>query len=277
LASKKGKQTREREETAPTPSRADRNPGKLNFAPLDKNSFTPMYFQIQTQLLKMIHSRQLLPGDLLPGEEDLTHIYGVSRMTSRQALLGLTNQGYAYRERGRGTFVSQPKVEKDVAHLLGFSAEMRALGLKPSSRVLTCDVVAAPPEIAGRLNIEPGAKTMHLCRVRSADGVPVVIEEVYLSQKQFSGIEKIDFSRRSLYQTLRDDYGVRIRGADEVIEARSASSREADLLEISPRQSLLVISRTLLNAEGKPIEAGLSVYRGDRYRAVIHIQATKTV
>lgn len=250
------------------------NTGRPIFEPLDKGSFTPMYFQIQTQLLNQIKSGQLRAGDALPGEEELTRIYGVSRMTSRQALQALTSQGFAYRQKGRGTFVLQPKVEKDIAHLLGFSAEMRVLGLKASSRVLKTASEPAPPEIAAQLGIGPGSPAFHLHRLRSADGVPVAIEEVWLSQEQFPGIEKIDFVRRSLYETLRERYGIRVGSADEVIEARLASRSEAELLEIATKSSLLVISRTLLSIDGKPVETGISLYRGDRYRAVLRIPAT---
>lgn len=247
---------------------------KLTFSPLDKNSFTPLYFQIQTQLLLHIESGRLRPGDSLPGEEELTRIYGVSRMTCRQALQSLKNQGFANREKGRGTFVIQPKVEKDIAHLLGFSAEMEALGMKASSKVLGIATLSATPEIASKLAIEPGSPVVHIQRQRFANGEPVLAEEVWLSQQQYPGIEKLDFSRRSLYETLRERYGVRIGSADEVIEARSANRHEAALLGIAPRSSLLVISRTLLNVEGRPVETGISSYRGDRYRAVLRIPAT---
>lgn len=260
----------------PRPSAAaeTHSPGKFLSEPLDKDSFTPMYFQIQTQLLNQIKSGHLRPGDALPGEEELTRIYGVSRMTSRQALQALTAQGLAYRQKGRGTFVLQPKVEKDIAHLLGFSAEMRTLGFKVSSRVLEKGSTAAPPEIALRLRIEPGVAALHLRRLRLVDAEPVAIEDVWLSQKQFPGIEKIDFGRSSLYETLRERYGVRVGSADEVIEARLANKQEAELLAIAPKSSLLVISRTLLSMDGKPVEAGLSIYRGDRYRAVLRVPAT---
>lgn len=248
--------------------------GQMTYEPLDKSSFTPMYFQIQTQLLERIKSGQLRPGDALPGEEELTRIYGVSRMTSRQALQGLTSLGFAYRQKGRGTFVRQAKVEKDIAHLLGFSTEMRTLGMKPSSRVLEMACKPAPPETAERLGIAAGAPAFHLSRLRFADGAPVAIEDVWLSPEQLPGIEKLDFNRASLYETLRERYGVRVGAADEVIETRPATRQEATLLDIAPKSCLLVISRVLLSTAGKPIEAGVSLYRGDRYRAVLRIPAT---
>ncbi|PYX82209.1 MAG: GntR family transcriptional regulator [Acidobacteria bacterium] len=244
------------------------------FAPLDKSSFTPMYFQIQTQLLKMIQSGRLRPGDALPSEDELSRACAVSRMTARHALQALKTQGFASRHKGQGTFVSQPKVEKDIMHLAGFTAEMRALGLQPSSRVLSADMIPAPAEVASGLRIEIGSPVFHLRRLRCADGVPVAIEEVWLSREQFPGLDKIDFASASLYQTLRERYGIRVTRADEILEARSATRQQAELLEIPRHASLLAITRTLWSVEGKPVETAHSVYRGDRYRAVLAIPAT---
>lgn len=248
---------------------------KLDFEPLDKSSFTPMYFQIQAQLLKMIQSGQLRPGDALPSEEELSRIYGVSRMTSRQALQVLRGKGFVSRQKGQGSFVSQPRVEKDIAHLCGFTAEMRALGITAASKVLEKGVSPATAETAARLGIAEDAPVFRLLRLRLADRLPIAIEEIRLPHSRFPGVEKLDFSRLSLYQTLRDRYEIRVSRADEILEARSATRREADLLEVQMRSSLLSISRTLWSTDGLPVETADSVYRGDRYRAVLRIPATE--
>ena len=224
--------------------------------------------------MKQIRSGDLQVGDMLPGEEDLCRLYGVSRMTARQSLQALKHHGLIRSEKGRGTFVVQPKVEKKITHLSGFSAEMRSLGMKPSSRILEQATKAASPEIALRLGVSPGLPLLELHRLRLADALPLAIEQVWLSLAEFPGIEKIDFTRNSLYETLRERYGIQIGSADEIIEARAPTNREAKLLEISPRQSLLVISRTIRTVQGKPVEESLSLYRGDRYRAVLNIPAT---
>jgi GntR family transcriptional regulator len=247
---------------------------KLHFEPLDKNSFTPMYFQIQSHLLKMIQSGELHPGDSVPSEEELARVYGVSRMTSRQALQSLKSQGYAAGQKGRGTFVTQPKVEKDIAHLAGFSAEMRSLGMRASSRVLEASCAAADAETAARLQIALNAPIFKLVRLRYADEVPVAIEEGCLSRDRFPQIESIDFRSASLYQTVRERYGVAIDSADEILEARAANRKESELLEIPARSCLLMISRILRSADGKPIESARSLYRGDRYRAVLKVFAS---
>ena len=242
---------------------------KLSIVPLDKYSLTPLYFQIQAQLLHMIRARELAAGEMLPGEEELMRLYGVSRVAARQALQGLTTQGYAYRQRGRGIFVSQPRVEEDITDLLGFTEEMRALGMATSSRLLSSETVAAPLNVSTRLGIAAGAPAFHLHRLRSAAGVPVALQDVWLPKHRFPGLEKLNFVRRSLYETLRHKYGVRIGAVDEVIEARPANKHEAALLEIPLHASLLVIRHTLLTVEGVPVETGISLYRADRYRAVL--------
>ncbi len=254
----------------------DREARNLHFEPLDKTSFTPLYFQIQTNLLKMIKSGELRAGDPVPSEEELSRVYGVSRMTTRQALQSLKNQGYATGQKGRGTFVTQPKVEKDIAHLSGFTAEMRTLGMRASSRVLEAVSAAADDDVATQLQVLPGAPIFRLVRLRFADGMPMAIEEGSLSRERFPGIETVDFRNASLYQTLRERYGVTINSADEILEARAANRKESELLEIPPRSSLLVISRILRSADGKPIEAARSLYRGDRYRAVLKVFASVT-
>jgi GntR family transcriptional regulator len=249
-------------------------PRRWDFAPLDKKSFVPMYYQIQSQLLQMIQTGKLRPGDALPSEDELRRACGVSRMTARHALQALESQGLALRHKGQGSFVSQPRVEKDIMHLSGFTAEMRALGLKPSSRVLNAETVLTTAEVASRLQIPIGSPGFYLRRLRCADGLPVAIEEVWLAREQFPGIDKLDFASISLYQTLRERYGIRVSRADEIIEARSANRQQAELLELPRNASLLAITRTLWSIDGKPVETAQSVYRGDRYRAVLAIPAT---
>jgi GntR family transcriptional regulator len=255
------------------PASAESHESKWKFEPLDKASFTPMYVQIQNRLLALIQAGDLRPGDSLPSEEQLSRVFGVSRMTSRQALQTLKNQGLASRNKGQGTFVNQPRVEKDIAHLCGFTIEMRSLGMKAASRVLKSGIIPAPDEIAARLSIEVSDPIFRLRRLRLADGLPLAIEEIHLPGGRFPGIERLNFAELSLYKTIRERYGVRFSRVDEILEARSANKQEAELLDIKPRSSLLIISRTLWSVEGTAVETAHSIYRGDRYRAVVRIPA----
>lgn len=253
--------------------RAGRTISTVQFEPLDKSSYVPMYAQIQTQLQTLIRNGRLKTGDTLPSEEELSRVFGVSRMTARQALQTLRNLGLAERHKGLGTFVTQPKVEKDIAQVFGFTAEMKALGMKPSSCLLQAEVREADEKAAQSLAIQMGAPVFVLRRLRYADGLPMAIEESTLSLDRFPEIDKIDFQQVSLYETLRQRYGVKFFLADEVLEAHLSGRDEARMLELPAYSCLLVISRVLWNMENEPVEMARSLYRGDHYRAVLRIPA----
>jgi GntR family transcriptional regulator len=119
--------------------------------PLDKNGFIPLYFQIQRALMEKIQSGELSEGDPLASEEELSRAYQVSRMTARQALHGLKTRGYAFSEKGRGTFVSRPKLEKNILHLQGFTEDMRQRGMKPSSQLLEQVVISVTEDLMEKL------------------------------------------------------------------------------------------------------------------------------
>jgi len=242
--------------------------------PLDKNGFIPLYYQIQRALMEKIQSGSLAEGDPLASEEELSRIYQVSRMTARQALHGLKANGYAYSEKGRGTFVTRPKLEKNIMHLHGFTEDMRQRGMKATSKLLEQSVIEANDEMGEKLKLSAGGDIMRLRRLRMADGIPMAIEESHIPLRQFPGLERVDFARNSLYATLRERYGVRVGYADEMIEALAATREEAELLTIPRNASILSITRVILTMQEVPIEAACSRYRGDRYRALIRVPMT---
>jgi GntR family transcriptional regulator len=253
---------------------ANNSPQEDIVQPLDKNGFIPLYYQIQRALMEKIQSGVLSVGDPLASEEELSRTYQVSRMTARQALHGLKANGYAFSEKGRGTFVTRPKLEKNIMHLQGFTEDMRQRGMKASSKLLEQSVITGNDELREKLKLTPADQIMRLRRLRLADGIPMAIEESHVPLRQFPGLERIDFGRTSLYATLRERYGVRIGYADETIEALPATREESEMLTIPSKASILSISRIILTAQETPIESACSRYRGDRYRASIRVPMT---
>jgi GntR family transcriptional regulator len=239
--------------------------------PLDKGGFVPLYYQIQRELMGRIQSGALAQGDSIPSEEELSRAYHVSRMTARQALHGLKVSGFAFSEKGRGTFVTRPKLEKNIMHLQGFTRDMHERGMVASSKLLEQSILQATDEVRGDLKINFESRVMRLRRLRLADGIPMAIEESLIPLQRFPGIERVDFSRHSLYAVLRDQFGVRVGYADETIEALPASRQESELLGIPRRASILSIRRILFTTHETPIESACSRYRGDRYRALIRV------
>jgi GntR family transcriptional regulator len=241
---------------------------------LDKSGFIPLYYQIQRMLMEKIQSGELKEGDPLASEEELARLHQVSRMTARQALHGLKTSGYAVSRKGRGTFVTRPKMEKNIMHLQGFTEDMKQRGMAPSSRLLEQVVFGATESLAEKLKISEGDPVLRLRRLRYADGTPMAIEESNIPLRFYPGVERYDFEKNSLYAVLRENYGLRVTWADEIIEALPATREEAELLTIPNKASVLSISRIIMAAGDVPVEVACSRYRGDRYRASLRVPAT---
>lgn len=241
---------------------------------LDKQGFIPLYYQIQQALLEKIQRGELGEGDLLDSEEELARRYQVSRMTARQALHGLKSKGVAVSQKGRGTFVQRPKLEKNIMHLQGFTVDMRQRGMIPASRLLEQAIASPSEEQCAKLRLSTNDRVLRLRRLRLADGIPMAVELSHVPLNAFPGLELYDFASHSLYEVLRDRYGVRVGWADEIIEAHPATVEESDLLTIPRRASILSITRVIITTDETPVEMACSRYRGDRYRASIRIPAT---
>ena len=233
---------------------------------LDRHSVVPLYYQIQQGLLSQIRSGKLKPGEPIPSEEDLSKQLRVSRMTARHALKSLCHLGVAYSLRGKGTFVSGMKHEKNFRQVLSFSDEMIATGARPRSRVISFEVVSADPETADALQLLAREEVVRLRRVRLADSLPMGIETACLPARLVPGLlEKFD-PRTSLYQALAQLYGIYIAIADEVVEAGLANREAARLLRISKGSPVFVFTRTSHLESGQPVEYVKSIFRGDRYK-----------
>jgi GntR family transcriptional regulator len=249
-------------------------PEESQIVSLDKHGFIPLYYQIQQALLEKIQRGELAEGDLLDSEEELARRYQVSRMTARQALHGLKSRGVAVSQKGKGTFVRRPKLVKNIMHLQGFTVDMRQRGMTPASRLLEQAVVFPTEEQCEKLRLAPTDRILKLRRLRLADGIPMAVELSHIPLNAYPGLESHDFSSHSLYEVLKNRYGVRVGWAEEVIEALPATAEEAGLLTIRRGSSILSITRVIIRTDEIPLEMACSRYRGDRYRASIRIPAT---
>lgn len=226
----------------------------------------PLYIQVKYALLEEIRSGHYRPHDRLPSERDLSSRFDISRMTVRQALLDLARDGTIYTRVGKGTFVSEPKIDQELRTLTSFSQDVRSRGGKPTSQVLEAREAAASPEVAASLRLMPGTPVLILSRLRLADGMPLAIETANLPLALCPNLLSHDFAVESLYQVLRSEYGIEPAQAEQTIEAALAAPREAELLELMPPAAVLRMQRLTRDGDGRPIEHVHSVYRSDRYK-----------
>lgn len=232
---------------------------------ISRDSKLPIYYQLYEILRANIVRGEWQPGDMLPSEPELIEHYRVSRITVRQALEALVNEGLIYRQQGRGTFVARPTVAQSLVRIVSFTQDMRQRGLEPGTRVLTAGLIPAPPEIAEQLNLEPGQELVHLERLRLANGEPMSVEVSYLVHRYCPGILRGDYATTPLREALEHTCGLRLVRARQVIRASLASDRMARLLAVVPRSALLFIERVSYSQQGLPVEFLRIYYRADRY------------
>ena len=240
---------------------------------LDRQSVVPLYYQIQQFLLEQIHSGVFKPGEAISSEQEISAQMGVSRMTVRQALKSLCSEGVLYSQRGKGTFVSANKLEKNFRIVLSFTEEMRSGGSRPSSKLLSFDVAPADVKTAEALRIKTNEKVIRLRRLRLANGIPMAIEWSHLPVHVCPDLLETFDPRTSLYEKLARHYGIHIAVTEEVAEAAVANAEESRLLKISKGSPVFHLERTSYLRDGKPVEFVNSTYRGDRYRLVNRLTA----
>ncbi|WP_020573147.1 GntR family transcriptional regulator [Actinopolymorpha alba] len=213
------------------------------------------------------------PGALMPSERVLADHFGVSRTTVRQEIERMVADGVLFRRHGHGTVVAEPRPAR--ADLLtSFSRDMRARGLVPGSRVLSATVEPATSRVASRLEIEVGSPVLHLVRLRTADEAPMALERADVSLQRFPGLARLRWSRRSLFDTLDERWGVRPATSGARVLAVVADAHDAELLEIDPGQPCLLIEAVTRDQAGVVLESERSLYRGDRYELLARARRT---
>ncbi|MFC0273314.1 GntR family transcriptional regulator [Metabacillus herbersteinensis] len=237
---------------------------------IDKSSPVPIYHQIEEQLKTQIEEGTLMSDSALPSEREYAETFQVSRMTVRQALNNLVNDGFLYRQKGRGTFVSKQKVEQKLLGLTSFTEDMVARGLSPSNKLITFEVFPASDRIAKQLQIPPTTPVYEIQRVRLADGIPMAIETSYLPASLIKGLTK-EIINHSLYNYVENTLSLKIERATQQLEASIARESETKLLQIDKGAPILLISRTSFLKDGTPFEFVKSAYRADRYKFVHHM------
>src|SRR3989454_1572520 len=152
-----------------------------------------LYAAVQDAIEALIQERQLAPGDALPTEQDLQTIFNVSRATIRQALSGLERRRIVERHQGRGTFLAIPTMELSLPQLTGFSEQVRARGMRPTTRLVEYRAANRARDRDAHF-FPTNTPLVRITRVRCANDVPIGIYIAYLPQEigeraVFSGAE----------------------------------------------------------------------------------------
>lgn len=232
-----------------------------------KNNPAPLYYQIKQILLETIENGELKPGELVPTEKALCELQGVSKITVNKAIMELVNEGVLYREKGKGTFVAQPKEKHQLNQLKGFTEEMKEKGLDTDVKILSFHTREATKQIKSALNMkEKDNKIIEITRLRISDNSPVAIETAWISYNLFSDMTREMIEGKSLYSIFREKYGYYPKRAKQTVEPILLNDYESMLLGRPSSSLALMFQRNTYIEDGTPIEYTKAIYRSDKYK-----------
>lgn len=242
-----------------------------------KDASTPIYLQIAEAIGSLLTRGVLPAGYVLPPERVLCAQFGISRMTLRQAMGLLDREGLINSRRGVGTVVRNSRLRKQQQEMRSFSEDIRARGGRPESRLISLKLAIPAPPVRDLFELHEQQKVYELQRVRLKDGEPLALELARIPERFCPGLERFDLARTSLFEILEQSYGLRPETCNEEISAEIPNSQQRKLLSLPARTAVLVINRKTYMDDGRPLELTRSVYRGDRYSAIVHSRKSKSI
>lgn len=230
----------------------------------------PLYAQIREALREDL--ARMEPGQSIPTETDLQSRFEVSRITVRKAIDDLVTEGLLVRQQGRGTFVQRPKLTHELNMITSWTEQLLAAGFTFRTVHLETEEIEPPKRIAVSLGLGPQEQVFALRRVRMVSEEPLTLMLNYLPARLVPGLGGKMAHRESLYEVLEKDYGLIAARAVDVVETRTATDEEAKRLRIEHWAPLLCVTRVSYLEDGRPLEVGLAISRGDRYRYRVELR-----
>jgi len=231
----------------------------------------PFHAQVRESLRARIVDGSWLPDQQMPSEHEMTALFAVSRITVRQALQDLQNEGLIYRVHGKGTFVSRPHATQDLMRLQSFGEAMRPLGYETFNKLVSVREMTPPTAVAERMGIKRGVKVCEITRVRFLNQAPVSLDISHFGLPLGRRLAEQDLANRDLFVIIEQDFGLRLGHADIVIGSRLAEEGHARLLGLDPGAALLHVDRLTCDDQGKPLVCEHLFHRGDAYHYRVRV------
>jgi GntR family transcriptional regulator len=231
----------------------------------------PLYAQVENVIADRIFNGSLPAGSRLPSEDSLVQEYAVSRTTIRAAVQSLLQRGLVEIRRGKGTFVTHPKITQELTELTGFVEDMQALGRHATAKVLDQRIIAANELVARHLALPQGAPVVRIQRVRLADRMPLSFDETYLPKELGEKVMADNLDTEPIFSLLEQKYDTPLVEAEYKLEAVSADTKVAAALRIGVGSAVFLIERISYSMGHRPVDYEKLHYRGDQIRFVTRL------
>ncbi|MBY5034521.1 GntR family transcriptional regulator [Streptococcus gallolyticus] len=221
------------------------------------------YITIHDKIKEEIDDQVWKIGERLPSERDLADRFGVSRMTLRQAITLLVEEGVLQRKIGSGTYVASTRVQEKMRGTTSFTEIVHSQGKAPSTKLISYQKKLASETERQRLELGPNDLVIRMERIRYADNVPLVFEVASIPEKLIRNFNRTDITNH-FFKTLADN-GYEIGKSQQTIYAKTASDHVAAYLEVAKGHAILALTQVSYFTDGQPFEYVRSQYVGDRF------------
>jgi GntR family transcriptional regulator len=229
-------------------------------------TFSPLYQQIKALITQSLQSGEWKPGELIPSEVELASRFKVSQGTVRKAIDELSAENLVVRRQGKGTFVATHHEERAHYRFLRLMPD-EGEAKQPDNRVVEVRRMRAPAEVARLLDIKSGDSVIFIRRVQSFNGVPTILDELWLPGALFRGLtaERLAEYKGPMYGLFETEFGTRMIRATERVRAVLAEPQVGGLLEVKAGTPLLSLERVSFTYGDKPVEVRRGLYRTDTH------------
>jgi GntR family transcriptional regulator len=237
---------------------------------LDRNSAIPLYVQLTDLIRDKITSGEWVPDQKIPSENEFNTLFGISRMTARQVLARLVDEGLLFRVQGKGTFVSHRKISTRSPSYMGIREQLEQKGYATSTEILSEALVEADARVARELGLEEGTPVYAIRRLRRVDDTPISLHESYVPEALAPGIIDRDLATQQLCTVLELDYSLQMAKVTETLETAAANKSEAKLFGNRVGTPLLLLEQRISSPLGVAFEFSRIHFRGDMIRLEFH-------
>lgn len=248
--------------------------GVINLTVKEINYQSPIYLQLREVIRNKIEDGEYLPGMQIPSENELAELYGINRMTVRSGIDALVHEGLLKRVKGKGVYVSGPKVERDLEILGGFSQTMRERNVQPNTKVLEKTLRRAGEKYSLIFDIDPEDDIYYIKRICFADEEPTSLDEIFIPKYVISKLEGIDLNVFSIYEVY-DLYNINLTWAYQTLDIITLDQREARMLDIDDNTPVMLFECTSHDDKNRIIEFSRTYTRGDKCK--FNVQFNKSM
>ncbi len=231
---------------------------------IDKNSPIPVYFQLKEAILEKISKGYWKVGECIDSERELSEHYEVSRMTIRQALGELVQEGVLVREKGKGTFVCEPKVKQQ--DVMSFTDIIEKSGGNLETELLEFKLIDTPDEL---IDLLKDNKVYKINRMRKVDGECIANEIVHISPN-ICGELNAEMLKGSLFKIIEEN-GHFINHSESSIKAIVMDDFYKKLFRVGNILPLISTFGTTLDENNNILFVEESIYRSDKYILQVNI------